>query len=65
MTTERLKARWINDQYVAQPELTADEWYSTDGDEWVNQDGEPVDSPEFEATIFVLVGGPRDGETVR
>jgi hypothetical protein len=64
MTIERLEARWINDQYVAQPETTADEWYSTDGDEWVNQDGEPVDSPEFDATIFVLVGGPRDGKQV-
>lgn len=38
--------------------------HSYDGDEWLNEDGTLADGEEFDASIILLHGGPRDGVIV-
>ena len=38
--------------------------WSMDGDEWRDNHGSLFDSEEFKTATILLVGGPRDGDTV-
>lgn len=40
-------------------------WRSADGDEWTDANGQTVRSEAFDSATITLLGGPRNGVTVR
>ena len=58
-------AEWKGSYYlVTLRGSTAGNLTSSDGYEWYDDMGNKLDQDEFNTTILVLIGGPRDGETV-
>lgn len=54
-------ATWDGTKYVC---LGTYQWYSEDGNNWYSAPGIAPTGP-FELARITLVGGPRDGTTVR
>ncbi len=60
----KINATWNDGEGRNGAYVTPQGWLSEDGDIWTDEYERPISGAEFDDAEIVLIGGPRDGETV-